>query len=284
MILIGILVLLVGLSVIAAFVPAPPKSSNQSRLDRTIGYFADQYNFTLGLIPESPRSNTYWLYSDNYLVTLALARYDSVNSSTGAFAASLNAALEGYVATLPPPGAQSQFAALNSTSASFDCPLTYAVAWLANGQLAPGTSSAFIKTTTNYGSEDCTTENYADTILLRALQLHRLGNATGAAAVYNLASADFDGKGFADKAFNGTLYQTYKLALFVYTSSCLGDTNGESYATATRLLFSMQDNSTGGFYTVYNASLSPRGTSVNTETTALAALALEQLIRPLSSC
>ena len=54
--------------------PSAPKPRNQLALDRAIAYFADNYNFTLGLIPETPGSHVYWLVSDNNLADLALTR------------------------------------------------------------------------------------------------------------------------------------------------------------------------------------------------------------------
>ena len=282
-ILIGILVVLLAFSFLSGSM-APAKSSNQSRLDRTINYFAQTYNPTTGLISEAPQGTTYWLYSDNYLATLAIQRYDPSNSTTSSFAEALNAALGSYLATLPQGFEVSQYTALNSTSASFNCSDNYALNWTAEGKTATGPSPATVMTTVNDGSRNCASENYADILLLQALWFNKFGNSTVAASYYNKAASDFDGKGFVDLAYDGTAYQTFKLALYVYASSCLGETSGSNYATATKLLYSMQDNSTGGFYTEYNAQLSHSNATVNTETTALAALALEQLLHPSTGC
>jgi hypothetical protein len=287
---IAILIVLLALPLFSYLYAVPP-SADQVRLNMTIDYFANNYDLVTGLIPVTPTSHTFWLFSDNYLVLLAVARYDPSNSSTSGFASALNAALYGYAATLPPILTQNQYTALNSTTAYFDCSANYQLSWSASGQLIPGSGTASLLTTANDQSPACATQNYADLLFLQALYYHRLGNSTAASDYYELASSDYDGRGVADQAFNGTLYQTYKLALFVYTASCLGYSPATNETAAVATLFSLQDNSTGGFYTGYtvnltslNASQLTPGGGVNTETTALAALALEQLINPSGAC
>ena len=288
-VMIGILVVLLVFGLISNTV-VPTKSSDQSRLDRTINYFAQNYNATTGLLPQATGSGVYWLYPDNYLVTLAIGRYNSGNATTSDFAQALYAAFDSYLSTLPKQYDASEYTALNSTAASFGCVNQYSLAWTPQSEIAPATARANIMTEVNTGSQSCSSGNFADILLLQALWYHRFGNSTAATHLYDLASADFNGDGFADAAYNGTSYQTSKLALFVYTSSCLA-INGTNYNSATKILFSMQDNSTGGFYQAYapnttalNAPpLTPVG-GVSTDATALASLALEQLIHPSSGC
>jgi hypothetical protein len=280
-----LLVVLIVLSVASALLPVPPKSSDQSRLDRTIGYFVHNYDTKTGLISETPGGNTYWLYSDNYLAQLAILRDDPSNSSTAQFAQALYVALEGYTATLPPSLNANQYTALNSTSASFGCSANYTLSWAQGATVHPGNGSVILKTAANDNGPSCSSQNYADLLLLQAVYSHRLGNSTTALDYYRLAAADFDGKGFADAAFDGTTYQTYKLALYVYASGCLGQSASDAnFPAAKHALFMMQDNSTGGFYTGYDSSFSHAGTTVNTETTALAALAIDQSLHPTAAC
>jgi len=288
-ILIGILAALLLFSFLSSSF-APAKSSDQSRLDRTIYYFAQNYNATTGLIGQTPGSSTFWLYPVNYLATLAIERYNPGNSTTSGFAQAMNAAFQSYLATFPEQYDASEFTALNSTTASFSCLNQYSLTWTPQSEIAPGTTRVSIMTNANTGSQSCSSGNYADLLLLQALWYHRFGNGSEATSFYNLASADFNGKGFADEAYNGTAYQTSNLALYVYTSSCLS-ANSTNYNTATRVLYSLQDNSTGGFYGEYannltslNApQLTPIG-GVTTEATALASLALEQLVNPSTGC
>jgi len=281
-----ILIVILVILLIASFVPQfihTPVGTNQARLNLTIDYLAHNYNSTTGLIREYPLSHTYWLYSDNYLAVLALERYDPGNASTTGFAVALNAALEGYIATAPPSLMSNQYTALNSTSASFDCSANYGISWAQQGKLVGSNTATSIMTTSNDLSPSCASQNYADLYLLQALYYHRLGNSSGATYYFDKASKDFNGLGITDLASNSTMYQTYKLALFVYTSSCLGQQLSSSFASAQTVLFGLQDNSTGGFNTGYTVS-GATNHSVNTETTALAALALEQIIKPSSSC
>jgi hypothetical protein len=284
-IIIVVLAVLLVLSLVTSIIPLPPKSSDQSRLDRTIAYFASNYDAKTGLISETPGSNTYWLFPDNYLAQLAILRDDPSNSSTLQFAQALYVALEGYAATLPSSLSVNQFTALNSTSASFGCQANYTLSWSVGGSVHPGNGSAILKTGSNDQSQGCASQNYSDIILLQAVYYHRLGNSSTALNFYHLGSADFNGKGFADVAFDGTTYRTYKLALYVYASGCLGQSSVDAnFPAAEHALFMMQDNSTGGFYSGYDSSFSHAGTTVNTETTALAALAIDQLIHPAADC
>ena len=281
-----ILIVLLVILLVASFAPYlyhTPVSNNQFRLNMTVDYFANNYNATMGLISEQPNTNTYWLFSDNYLASLALERYDPSNSSTTSFAIALDAAVGGYLATAPQSIRANQYTALNSTSTSFDCSANYEASWSEGSTLVGSSSIARVMTTSNDLNPNCASQNYADLYLLQAVYYHRLGNSTGASYFYNKASTDFNGVGFVDLASNATLYQTYKVALYVYASSCLGQASGSSFSSAESLLFSMQDNSTGGFFTGYTGTGHPNN-SVNTETTALGALAMEQLFTPSTSC
>ena len=277
--------------------PSGPKPNNQVALDRAITYFANSYNFTLGLIPETPGSHVYWLISDNYLADLALTRYSASNQSTANFGMALTTALSGYESTLPTALRQSQYSALNSTKAYFDCSADYAVSWSTGGQAASGNGTAVLMTTANNQSPTCASQNYADLLFLQAIYYHRLGNATAAASYYQMGAKDFVGRGFVDLANQGSTqstlaYQTYKLALYVYASICLGDQgSAANLSTAEGTLLFLQDNSTGGFATSYGPNLTSLNapgiaptSGVNTETTALAALALELMIAPSASC
>ena len=281
-----VLLVLLLVVLVASFFPYfyhAPVSRNQERLNLAVDYMANSYNSTTGLLPEQPGGHTFWLYSDNYLGVLALERYDPSNSSTTGFASALNAALGGYLVTAPPNVMQNEYTALNSTKAYFACSEPYSIAWAQGGKLAGSSASTAIMSTANDLSSKCASENYADLYLLQAVYDHRLGNSSGSSYFYNKASTDFNGVGFTDLASNSTLYQTYKVALYVYASSCLGQTSSASYASAQTVLFGLQDNSTGGFYTGYTGPAQGSG-SVNTETTTLAALAIEQVIEPSSSC
>jgi hypothetical protein len=268
--------------------PAPP---GQIRLNRTIDYFSHNYNFTIGLIPEYPGSNTFWLYSDNYLTALAISRYDPTNGSTSGFASAIVTALGGYRATLPPSLLQNQYTSLNSTSTSFNCSKDYELSWSATNQSSTAGGTATLKTTANDLGNTCASQNYADLYFLQAVYYHRLKNDSAAMRFYQLGASDFDGVGIKDIPFmtpgSGSFnsYQTYKLALYLYAGTCLGtQTSDPNYPKLLNILQMQQDNSTGGFNTGYSSLTLPSSPHPNTETTALAALAMELQIKPTSSC
>ncbi|MDA4127275.1 MAG: hypothetical protein OK452_08775 [Thaumarchaeota archaeon] len=277
-----------------------PVTASQTRLNKSVDYFAHIYNLTTGLIPEYPGSHTFWLYSDNYLAALALSRYDPRNGPTSNFASALETAMGGYRATLSPLLQRNQYTALNSTSTSFNCSMNYALSWAAANGSDPKGSTAMLKTTANDQGNICSSQNYADLLFLQAVYYHRLKNDSAAQHFYQRGASDFDGVGIKDIPFmtmgSGSFnsYQTYKLALYLYAGACLGtQTNDSNYPKLLSILLMQQDNLTGGFYSgyyfgglrsAYYLLTFPSTPHPNTETTALAALALEQLIRPSSSC
>ncbi|HEY6283759.1 MAG TPA: hypothetical protein VIW22_07525, partial [Nitrososphaerales archaeon] len=147
----------------------PPLTPSQVRLDRAIGYFAHNYNFTIGLIPEYPGSHTFWLFSDNYLVALALSRYGSGNSQASGFASAIETALGGYRATLSPPLLLNQYTALNSTSSSFNCSRSYELSWSAANLVGTSRGTAMLNTTANDLGNSCSSRDYADLHFLQAV-------------------------------------------------------------------------------------------------------------------
>jgi hypothetical protein len=286
------LIFVLAVLLLISFVPyiyQPPLTPSQMRLNRTVDYFAHNYNLTTGLISEFPGSHAYWLYSDNYLAALALSRYDPRSGPTSSFASAIETALSGYRSTLPPSLLRNQYTALNSTATSFNCSSNHELAWYATNGTINGTGTSLLKTTSNDLGDTCSSQNYADLYFLQAVYYHRLKNDSAAARFYQLGASDFDGIGIRDLPFvtkdSGSYdsYQTYKLALYLYAGACLGNQASDpNYPKLLSILFREQDNSTGGFYTGYN-SLTPHPTP-NTETTALAALALELQVRPSGPC
>ncbi len=293
--LVGLIIVLI-LGAVVPQLTRSPVPADQVRLNRAVDYFASNYNATVGLIPETPGSSTYWLYSDNFLAIIALSRYDPGNQSTSTFSGALEAAFSGYEATMPGSLTHNQYLALNSSAAYFACSSSHQISWTGTAGTAAN-ASAVLMTASNDLGPSCATQNYADLLLLQALYQRRLGNTAESLDLYRNASTDFDGYGFRDLAYTSNsssshgVYQTYKVALFVYTTYCLGQQSSSNLAPAIRVLYYMQANSTGGFQTGYVANIlsgpglpiTPNG-STNTETTALAALALELIIHPTNAC
>lgn len=111
-------------------------------------------------------------------------------------------------------------------------------------------------------------KEYADLLLFGVIDRYR-GNSTYK-DLWNKACKMFDGKGMADKVFDGTKYETYKLALFVIASRII---NNQTIATncALSIIWKMQDESNGGVTTHYLPDLTPDPKSTqNVETTCLA--------------
>jgi len=290
-ILVVIVIVVLAVAALVYFSPSPPPTPDQAALNKTVSYFVYTYNFTVGLVPETPSANTYFLYPDNYLASLALGRYDPSNQSTTSFSQAISEAIGSYAATIPGNDMVSQYTALNSTSATFSCAQTYGMSWSPAQGPSLGPGSAIVQTVANNGASSCASQNYADVLLLQAVYYYDHADSTTALSYLHKAVAEFDGKGFADQAFTSSnsssvgQYQTYKLALYVYASTCLMQSGTDpDFQTIFGLLMRQQDNSTGGFYSGYGPTLEHGLTSVNTETTALASLALEAVINPTADC
>jgi len=71
-------------------------------------------------------------------------------------------------------------------------------------------------------------QKYVDILRYASLTRYYQNNITGVEHYFNIAASKWDGKGLADKGFCGVnssshgKYETYKLALLLYTSKTLG--------------------------------------------------------------
>ncbi len=119
-------------------------------------------------------------------------------------------------------------------------------------------------------------DSYADLAVYGALNELLKGNRSGASELYSELLSMWDGRGFRDRAFDGT-YQTYKCALFVYLHRALGkpEKGKNAYSHCLKIISSLQARN-GGIITGYrvaNGRIVPAG-DTNTETTAMVVLAL----------
>lgn len=216
-------------------------------------YLASNYNPSVGLIAETPSHARYFLYSDNFLAALALQN-DCNNPS---LAESINKTLSEYNASKYP----NQFMAFNCKQyfqGSEDVNVNDSVWSTINNQ--PGAPL---------------NASYADIAFLQVYYSAKcLNNTSGAIILFNAAASMYDGTGFNDTAFrqgsSQGIYQTYKLALYIYVAKLLDQPFPPSVLAN---LMKMQAPN-GGYYTGYAANFSNEGTSTNTETTSLAVLAL----------
>jgi len=245
-------------------------SSGQSRGNHSVteelgdaaSYLVKNYDPTVGLVPETPGSCVFWLYSDNFLAATALLQYGhgQGNATLTTTASNILTSVSKYHGALG--GAENQYTLLMSPPCEVNASHDYTV--FASRGLQ-------IKATLNNGTGELSDRQYADVAFLQAVCLYDQGNSTGAMAAYDVGRGMFDGFGLRDLPYNQTgLYQTYKLALYTYASDILNQPINESALTT---LMRMQALS-GGFYTGYDASYSTSGTLTNTETTSLAILAL----------
>lgn len=253
--------------------PSPPEtvtysaaqatnSSVNEHLARAVNYLAANYNQSVGLIPETPNSSVFWLYSDNFLAAMVLLQYGHAhsNSTLTTMAADILTSLGGY--SSPLGSATNQYVLLSSPPCEVNASTDYTVS---------NSNGITIKATLNNGSGLLSDKDYADVAFLKAICFANSKEPTNATGEYNLGKGDFNGVGITDLPYDQSCqYQTYKLALFVYSSEVLNQTVDQR---ALSTLLSMQAPS-GGFYTGYNATYSHDGTLTNTETTSLAVLAL----------
>jgi len=216
-------------------------------------YLESNYNESFGLVSETPSHESFFLNSDNYLASLVLSR----ECGNPGLAERINQTLAGYDAQDYP----NQYMVF-SCKEDFKGSMNYSL-------------SGKVWTTINNQSGGPLNDSYADIAFLQAYyEKMCAGNASGALAAFNAGAVEYNGIGFNDTAFrqgqNHGIYQTYKLALYIYTAELLGQSVPLS-ALANLLQMQASD---GGFYTGYYPGLTHDNTSTNTETTSLAILAL----------
>jgi hypothetical protein len=236
-------------------------------LSKAATYLASNYNSKVGLLYETPGSNTYWLYTDNYVGASALRQVGFSNPTLTAIADNISATIQFYAARLG--SATNQYMVLSgswNSNCGFNSSRSYTVAE------SPGIQ---INVTLNNSTSTLRDSDYADIAFLTAICLQHQGNYSGALATFSLGASFFDGSGFVDQPFillgpSHGQYQTYKLALYLYASRLLSQPVNQAALT---MLLKMQAPD-GGFYTGYYADLTHGSTLSNTETTSLAILAL----------
>ena len=247
--------------------------------EKAVGFLLSQFNETLGLCREAPNTapTTYWLVSDNLWASNALELANESGLS--------NAAQAGATATAINTSLTKLANHYNLPTDLNGLPISHAhEAVLGNVALPPYKTTTnctlyrddYVLNTTMYnGTVMKDWANYSDLLLYAALSYHWLGNDSAAAAYYNDTSNMWNNTavGFQDTVANESgLYNTYKLALFLYTSKVLGKSPSFEPELVERI-YAQQRESDGGIVTDYYAN----GTSVgdaNTETTAIVIIAL----------
>ena len=119
---------------------------------------------------------------------------------------------------------------------------------------------------------------YADVTVYTALELRLEGNSTGVQHEMDCLALMLDGRGLVDEPYkDGTvsehgIYQTYKLALYLYALQ----KTGTYYFGEEDNLFRLQGPD-GGFHTGYDQTGTYAGTQENAETTSIAMIAIASL-------
>ncbi|HYU55019.1 MAG TPA: hypothetical protein VEL71_02245 [Candidatus Dormibacteraeota bacterium] len=234
------------------------------------------YNQSLGLVRSTSNSNIYYIASDNLLVEKAFSSCDPTTSQ----------AINQSISSCCDSGYDQMHETL--LGVRIHLPINnggiYTVANSTAGKLFRGTSP----TTTggNYtvlwevhnatGTfPDCT---YADVTVYTALELRLEGNSTGAQHEIDCLTTMFDGRGMVDEAYKAGsamehgIYQTYKLALYIYAQQKISGT----YFYGEENLFRLQGPD-GGFHTGYDQIGTYAGTQENAETTSIALIAVSNL-------
>jgi len=224
-----------------------------------LAFLDARFNNAVGLLNEAPQDapNTYWLTNDNALAAYALAqlgqkeRAVAIQSTLQYYGHTSNNLIEvvwGATVAFPPHVARPEV-----------------IARVGEAEIRQEFHDAeWIFTDWR---------EYANLGFLGALNEFNQGRKEEARSTFSATLAMFDGSGLRDKAFSGQ-YETYKLALALYTGARIGAPVPNA-GQLRQALLSMQATN-GGFYTHYRTWKDPEG-DANTETTALALLALKMV-------
>jgi hypothetical protein len=253
-------------------------SAYNKSLNLAFDYLISNYNPEVGLIRVSPDSpslrNTYYVYSDNLLASFVILNYSS-NKSQIEIALNITNTIRHYIS----PQYTNQYEALLGKADGF-FPSRDIILYNKNGL-------NILATVADSSLPKLNPREYADIGFLETVYYVLRGPYRKAVMSYNDALRTWDGTGFRDKAFNEPSsdsyhqYQTYKLALYIYASKELGSGLKENILNMLMSLQSTTGQNKGGFYTCY-AVTNNRLCLTNTETTAIAALAIAKSMREIN--
>ena len=266
----------IGSTVFASAAQPIASSLLNQKLQAACSFLKSLYNPSLGLVRSTPNGSIYYVASDNLLVEKAFSSCDprtsqAINQSISSCCDSgydhMHEALLGVRIHIPINNA-AIYTVANSTAGKFfhgTSPTTaggnYTVLWEVHN--ATGTFP------------DCT---YADVTVYTALELRLEGNSTGEQHKMDCLTTMFDGRGMVDEAYKAGsamdhgIYQTYKLALYIYALQKISGT----YFYGEENLLRLQGPD-GGFHTGYDQIETYAGTEENAETTAIAMIAISNL-------
>ncbi len=246
---------------------------------KAVQYLVDNYNSTVGLIPETNGSNTYWLVSDNLLAFYAL-RNDNATVSNEIASELKNEGTQLVHDSKGFPISYKHEAVIGDVLPEVNNQITFENA--INYPLINSTRGWSIVTEIDDNGSDPINESvshYADLFGYRGLSYFNSNNPSEARVQYSEMMNQFwKGYGFVDDAFSNTTkeYSTYKLGLALTLANKL-DISDSNTTEMLNIIEQCQDSQSGGIHTGYevtNGVVSYSG-QTNTETTSIIAIATE---------
>jgi hypothetical protein len=253
-------------------------NSAETKVEKAVDFLIlSQFDSQLNLCREAPEAapNQYWLVSDNLWAWKALSMANESGLSNAAEAEATADKIRAKLAGLA--------VNYNLPTDSNGLPKSYAhEAVIGDIALPPYRTETdytlhnddyVLNTSVRNGTIMDDWAQYADLLLYAALSCHWQGNDSEALGYYSNATKMWNetSKGVQDEAFSGT-YDTYKLALLLYTSKVLGQ-NLPFESELVDRIYVQQRESDGGVTTNYYANGTSEG-DANTETTSIVIIAL----------
>ena len=253
-------------------------NSAETKVEKAVDFLIlSQFDSQLNLCREAPEAapNQYWLVSDNLWAWKALSMANESGLSNAAEAEATADKIRAKLAGLA--------VNYNLPTDSNGLPKSYAhEAIIGDIALPPYRTETdytlhnddyVLNTSVRNGTIMDDWAQYADLLLYAALSCHWQGNDSEALGYYSNATKMWNetSKGVQDEAFSGT-YDTYKLALLLYTSKMLGQ-NLPFESELVDRIYAQQRESDGGVTTNYYANGTSEG-DANTETTSIVIIAL----------
>ncbi len=278
LLILGIVLLIANPVSSLAFAQPVSSSFASEKLQSACSFLKSLYNPALELVRSTPNSSVYYIASDNLLAQKAL--------NTSSCAPTISQSIRQSISSCCGNGYDGMHEAL--LGARIHVPINnsalYTVANSSAGKLfrnvtpttAGGNYSVIWEKHNATGIlADCA---YADVTVYTALELRLEGNTNGVQHEMDCLALMFDGRGLVDEPYkDGTvsehgIYQTYKLALYLYALQV----TGSYYYGEEDNLFRSQGPD-GGFHTGYDQIGTYAGTRENAETTSIAMIAISNL-------
>lgn len=225
------------------------------------------YDPYIGLVRESPHANPnlYWLYSDNYLASLALEKAQPKIAKT----ITQSIAIYQAIGQIGPSAKWKVLSGEVVPEAVFAMDVN-----LSNITKIEGNE---VRSEVTDPTRPMLWKDYADLLLLATINAFNRGDLVEAQNLFG--NVTFDGTGITDAANKQGNYSTYKLALYLIAAEKIGIHIPAAKEIKNRIL-SLQDNDHtssgyGGVFTDYDSNgKNILGSDTNTETTSLVLLAL----------